>query len=46
MLLVAPFAWVSLTARPAARRDRLDKQGVPSTEKAAYEPVIDPAERV
>ena len=45
VLLVAPFAWAAMAGGRAGGRGRLEKQGVPTTEEASYQPAADPGDR-
>jgi hypothetical protein len=44
-VFLGPVAWFALADREAAGRRRLEKSGVPTTQEATYEPVVDPADR-
>jgi hypothetical protein len=45
VICLGPIAWLALASRKAAGRRRLEKSGVPTTQEATYEPVIDPSDR-
>jgi hypothetical protein len=45
VVFLGPVAWFALADREAMGRRRLENSGVPTTQEATYEPVVDPSDR-